>query len=165
MKKVFLRVFPVYLIFTGVVSSFFFYGGGELNSPEYLSVLIPLTTLLVIMVFMLTLMGRPPSSKGVYGSYENCIIDFGVTINRRRLRRWVSCSWGSDESSLFIYTFGKVKEKADIKEIADIFVNDSAVTIVFKERSWIISGSGYNEAVLYLREKAGLKNEDRADIS
>jgi hypothetical protein len=160
MKKIFLRIFPIYLIFTGIVTMFFFYGGGELNSPEYLSVLTPLTTLLFIMTLMMTLMGKPPSLKSVYGSYENCLIDFGVTVNRRRLRRWVSCSWGADESGIYIYTFGKVKEKADIKEIADIFVNDSAVTIVFKDRSWIISGSGYGEAVLNLREKAGLKNED-----
>jgi hypothetical protein len=156
MKKVFLRVFPIYLVFTGIVTSFFLYGGGKLNSPEYLSVLIPLTTLLVIMVLMLTLMGRPPVSKNIYGCYENCLIDFGVTINRRRLRRWVSCSWGSDGNSLLIYTFGKVKEKADIKEIIDIFANDSAITIVFKERSWIISGSDYDKAVSLLKEKAGL---------
>ncbi len=157
MKRSFLRIFPVYLIFTLIMTFFHINRGKELLSGEYLGMIIPLTLILFFMTLTHYAMGRPPDNVPVTGSFQNALIDFGIKLNRRSFRRWISCSWGFDENSVFVYTFRKIKEKADIKEIVDIVYNGSSLKLVFEDRTWVISGKGYEDAVSTLKQKAGLK--------
>ncbi len=157
MKKIIYRIFPVYIILFIFATLFYLYSGGMILTSDYFSVMFSFSIVLAALTLMLVMMGKPPVGKPVTGKWDSIVIDLGTFVSRRRQRKWASCSWGFDNISLYIYTFGKIKEKADIKEITDIFTNDSGITVVFKDRSWVISGDGYNEVVETLKEKAGLK--------
>jgi hypothetical protein len=101
------------------------------------------------------LMGRPPEGKNVISSFENATIDMGIRINRRKLRRWVSCSYGIDDGNVVIYTFAKQKEIAKVSDILDVYTERNSIIFEFSGYIWYLTSEAADKDLEKIKDLTG----------
>lgn len=157
MIKIIKKIYPLYLLFTVLLFAFFAFQNGISggNSSAYLHIFLNVTVLFCLTVSLMWLMGRPPEGKNVISSFENATIDMGIRINRRKLRRWVSCSYGIDDGNVVIYTFAKPKEIAKVSEILDIYKENSSIIFEFSGYIWYLTSEAADKDLEKIKDLTG----------
>ena len=108
MLTVIKRLSLIYLIFLGILLGYIYIYQGL--HPSMIGVFLDATFIFLLVIFLLYFMGRPPKDLECIEKFRNATVDAGVVINRRKLRRWVSCSVCINKDQLVICTFGKIRE-------------------------------------------------------
>ena len=138
------RIYLVYLIFLGLLISYIALSNGF--DPSMIRVVFDVTFIFFIVIAMMYFMGRPPEGMECIEKFYNATIDEGVVINRRKLRRWVSCSVCINRDHLVICTFRKVRESVKKEEISDIYIERSTLVVEFSGKKWYLSGDDVDKS-------------------
>jgi len=131
------RIYVVYFVFIGLLTGFIALNKGF--DPTMIGVIIDVSFIFLILIILLYLMGKPPKHLECIEKFQNATIDKGVVINRRKLRRWVSCSVCIDGSRLVICTFGKEKEAVEKTAITEVYLEGKALVVEFPGKKWYLS--------------------------
>ena len=137
MLTVIKRLYVVYIIFLGLLIGYVFLSKGL--DPLMVKVISDVSFIFVIVATVLYFMGKPPKNIECVEKFRNATIDQGVVINRRKLRRWVSCSVCIDSSNLVICTFTKVRESVEREKILEIYKEGVTVVVEFPGKKWYLS--------------------------
>jgi len=139
----------VYVIFLTVTYYFYFQAKGVFLSPEFFSVLIPVTLIFCFILFLLVSMGRRGSISSVISSFDT------VTIYKspRRRRVWISSSWGADSEKVFTATFGKIKNEIKLKDVEEIKCDKVHIIIRSENETWTILTDKHREKIREVEKK------------
>jgi hypothetical protein len=137
MLAVIKRLYIVYLIFLGVLIGYIaIYHGLH---PSMIGTVFNVTFIFGLIALLMYFMGRPPKGLECLEKFINATIDEGIVINRRKLRRWISCSLCISGEYLVICTFTKVRESVQRSQILDIYTEGDAVVVEFSGKKWYLS--------------------------
>ena len=152
------RLFLVYLIFLSLLLGYVFYSKGiDLSA---VTTLINVTGVFVLVVLTMWFMGRPPRGKNCIDAFQNATIDKGVQLNRRKLRRWISCSYGVEKESFNIYTFGKIKETCKKNTILRFYSEGKDIVVEFSDRKWYLTTTNVKKSIETLEQFSRKRNEN-----
>lgn len=157
MVKIIKKLYPLFFLFLGLLLVFFAFQNGfsSENIHAYFQIAINIALLFFLTVSLLWSMGRPPKGKNIISSYENATIDMGVRLNRRKLRRWVSCSYGIDDGNVIIYTFAKQKEIAKVSDILDVYTERNSIIFEFSGYIWYLTSEAADKDLEKIKELTG----------
>lgn len=137
MLTVIKRLYIIYFIFVGLLVGYIFLSKGP--DPLMIKVISDVSFIFIVVAVILYFMGKPPRDIECVEKFRNVTIDQGVVINRRKLRRWVSCSVCIDSSNLVICTFRKVRESVEREKILEIYKEGVTVVVEFPGKKWYLS--------------------------
>lgn len=139
MLSVIKRLYIVYFIFLGVLLGYIAINYGM--HPSMIGVVFNVTTIFGLLALLMYFMGRPPNGLECLEKFINATIDEGVVINRRKLRRWISCSLCISGEYLVICTFTKVRESLQRSQILDAYTEGNTVVVEFSGKKWYLSSN------------------------
>jgi hypothetical protein len=156
MLTVIKRLYIVYMIFLGLLIGYILLSNGL--DPLMIKVIFDVSFIFVIVAVIMYLMGKPPRDIECVEKFRNATIDEGVVINRRKLRRWVSCSVCIDSSDLVVCTFRKVRESVKREDILEIYKEGATIVVEFPGKKWYLSVGDVDKVLERLQRF--LKNDE-----
>lgn len=137
MLTVIKRLYLIYIIFLGLLLGYIaIYHGMH---PSMIRVGFDVTFIFLLIFTLMYFMGRPPKGMESVEKFRNATIDEGIVLNRRKLRRWVSCSVCISGEHLVICTFGKIRESVQRLLISDVYTEGTTVVVEFSGKKWYLS--------------------------
>jgi len=156
MLTVIKRIYLIYIIFLGLLLGYIFINQGI--HPSMIQITSNITFVFLMLAVLLYLMGRSPKGIECVEKFRNVTIDKGVVINRRKLRRWVSCSVCIDGSNLVVCTFRKVRESVERENILEIYKEGATIVVEFPGKKWYLSVGDVDN--VFERLQRFLKNDE-----